>query len=81
MTSDGNAKLVLTLGFEVVPLKSDILIVSPSTLVFKVPVNLKFVQELSLVLKESDCGFCNTPELPSVAPSSNISPAPVPPSR
>jgi hypothetical protein len=54
VTSDGNAKLVLTLGFEVVPLKSDILIVSPSTLVFKVPVNLKFVQELSLVLNESD---------------------------
>ena len=43
--------------------------------VFVLP-NLRLVKELTLALKESDCGCCNTP----CSFSSIISPAPVPPS-
>ena len=56
---------------------SDNLIVSPSTLVFSVPVKRKVFQSAIVVPQESDCGCCKTPD----SFSSNISPSPVPPSK
>ena len=79
--SVGKAKLFLWLRLLLVPSKSCILIVSPSTFVFKVPVNLNCAQSAIVVLAEIPNSLASTPdsfsnlilESPvSVCPSSNI---------
>ena len=79
--SVGKAKLFLWLRLLLVPSKSCILIVSPSTLVFKVPVNLNWAQSDNVVLADIPNSLVITPdslssrifELPvSVCPSSNM---------
>ena len=56
---------------------SDNLIVSPSTLLFSVPMKRKVFQSAIVVDQESDCGCCKTPD----SFSNNISPSPAPPSK
>jgi hypothetical protein len=79
--SVGNAKLFLWSKLLLVPSRSDNLIVSPSTFVFKVPVNLNCAQSDNVVLADIPNSLAITPdsfsnlilELPvSVWPSSNI---------
>ena len=56
---------------------SDNLIVSPSTLLFSVPVKRNVFQSAMVVDQESDCGCCKTPD----SFSNIISPSPAPPSK
>ena len=79
--SVGKAKLFLWSRSLFVPSKSLNLIVSPSTFVFSVPVNLNCAQSAIVVLADMPNSLVNTPdsfsslifELPvSVAPSKSI---------